>query len=187
MQYLAKSPRPDFNNGQGNKSNSGCILSPGVYSSLTRIIPPGHSNPGQMEDTSAIMVSWWVPYLAKSPWPDFNNCPWDNLNSGRILVPGVYSSLTQIMAPLQVISILVKWKIHMSRSPHYELRVGAYLAKGPRPDFKNIPGSNSNNDHNLAPGVHLSPIRIMPPPPPPGHSNLGMLRRLSQLVLSPPV
>ena len=32
-----------------------------------------------------LMVSWWVQYLAKGPRPDFNNGPWDNLKSGRIL------------------------------------------------------------------------------------------------------
>ena len=31
------------------------------------------------------MVSWWMQYLAKGPRLDFNNCPWANLNSGRIL------------------------------------------------------------------------------------------------------
>ena len=34
VQYLAKCPRPDFNNGQGDNLNSDCILAPSIYSSL---------------------------------------------------------------------------------------------------------------------------------------------------------
>ena len=31
------------------------------------------------------MISWWLLYLAKSPMPDFNNGPGNDLNSARIL------------------------------------------------------------------------------------------------------
>ena len=43
---LAKDPRPNFNNGPGNNSNSGRIFVASVYSSPIRIMapPPGHSN-----------------------------------------------------------------------------------------------------------------------------------------------
>ena len=81
-----------------------------------------------------LMVLWWVPYLAKGTRPALNNCPWDNLNGGYILALGVYSSPTQIMSPLQVISVLVRWKIHLFRSPTYGLLVGAISVQGP--DFK---------------------------------------------------
>ena len=96
---------------------------------------------GQMKDTSFQVSHLWSPggcdiWLRRFR-PDFNNCPGDNLNSGHILVPGIYSSPTQIMAPLQVIPILVKWKIHLFRSPTYGLLVVAILAKDPRSDFSN--------------------------------------------------
>ena len=46
---------------------------------------------GQMKDTSVQVSHLWssggVPYLTKSPRPDFNNGPEDNSNSGRILGP----------------------------------------------------------------------------------------------------
>ena len=39
-----------------------------------------------------------------------------------------------------------------------------YLPKGCRPDFNNGLGGDSNSGHVLAPGVYLSPTRIMAPP-----------------------
>ena len=38
VQYLAKCPRPDFNNGLGDNLNRGCILAPSVYSILIRFM-----------------------------------------------------------------------------------------------------------------------------------------------------
>ena len=64
------------------------------------------------------MVFWWVPYLAKGPRPDFNNGPGDDSNCGRILGPGVYSSPTLIMAPLQAIPILVRFRRHFCSDAH---------------------------------------------------------------------
>ena len=44
--------------------------------------------------------------LAKSLRPDFNNGPGDNLASGHILAPSVYSSPIRITAPPKAIPIL---------------------------------------------------------------------------------
>ena len=110
------------------------------------------------------MISWWVPYLAKGPRPDFNNCPWDNLNSGRILAPSVYSNLTKIMAPLQVIPVLVRWKMYLSRSLIWAPGGCSIWPRAPRPDFNNSPGDNSNSGRTLAPDVYSSPIQKWPFP-----------------------
>ena len=68
---------------------------------------------------------------------------------------GVHLCPTQIMAPPQVFAILVKWKIHLFRSPTYGLLVGA---KCPRPGFNNGPGDNLNSGWILAPSVYSSLI-----------------------------
>ena len=39
-----------------------------------------------------------------------------------------------------------------------------YLPNGCRPDFNNGPGGDSNSGPVLAPGVYLSPTRIIAPP-----------------------
>ena len=39
-----------------------------------------------------------------------------------------------------------------------------YLPKGCKPDFNDDLGGDSNSDPVLAPGVYLSPTRIMAPP-----------------------
>ena len=54
------------------------------------------------------------------------------------------------MTPLQVIPILAKWKVHLFRYLTYGLLVGALLAKGPRPDFRNGPLNNFNSGRILA-------------------------------------
>ena len=56
------------------------------------------------------MVFWWVQYLAKGSRPDFNSGPGNNSKSGRMSVPGVYSSPIRIMAPPQAIPILECWR-----------------------------------------------------------------------------
>ena len=135
VQYLAKGPRPDLNDGPGDNSDSDCILPP------WRLFESDSNNgPRPFQSLSDGRYFFRSPtygllvgaYLAKGPTPDFNNCPWDNLNSDRILALGVYSSLTQIMAPLQVIPILVNWKIHLFRSPAYGLLVNAISGQGPQ-------------------------------------------------------
>ena len=73
LPYLAKGSTPDFNNGQENYSNSGCILALQrlFESDLNNGPSPSHSN--LVSDGVYIcsglllMVSWWVPYLAKGP------------------------------------------------------------------------------------------------------------------------
>ena len=77
-----------------------------------------------------LMVSWQVPYLAKGCRPDFNNGLRGDSNSGPILVPSVYSSLTQIMAPLQAISILCQMELHLFMSPTYGFLAGAISGQG---------------------------------------------------------
>ena len=76
------------------------------------------------------------------------------------------------MAPLQVIPILVRWKIHMFWRPSYGL---LYLAKGPGPDFNNDPGDNSNSCRIFPLGLLESDLNNGPSP---GHSDLGMLRKI---------
>ena len=98
------------------------------------------------------MDSWWVPYLFKSCRPDFNQ------EVTRIVAPywppSVYLNSTRIMTPPQARSCLipmVSWWV-------------SYLPKGCRPDFNNGLGGDSNSGPVLAPGVYLSPTRIMAPP-----------------------
>ena len=59
MHYLAKGPRPDFNNGPGDNSNSGSILATGVYSSPIRImgLSPSHSYLGTLKITTAYTIA----------------------------------------------------------------------------------------------------------------------------------
>ena len=94
--------------GPWNNLNSGRIFPRRLFQSDSNDGPSSrHSNLGQMKDTP-VQVShlWWVQYLAKDPRPDINNGLGDNWNSGRILVPSVYSTPFQIIAPSQAIPIL---------------------------------------------------------------------------------
>ena len=59
----------------------------------------------------------------------------DNLDSGRIFAPNVYSNPTRITAPPQAIPILVRGKILLFRCPLVVSWWVQYLAKGPRLDF----------------------------------------------------
>ena len=104
-------PRLDFNNCPWDNLNNSRILTyRRLFVSDSNNGPsPGLCNLGQMKDTAVqvpLMVSWWVQYLAKCPRPDFNNGPGDNLNSGCILAPSVYSSLIRFMSSRQAIPIL---------------------------------------------------------------------------------
>ena len=149
-------PRPDFNNGPENKSNCGCILCPGVYSSPTRIMAPPTAIPvlAQMEvlllrcPTDGLLVG---AILAKGPRPDFNNCPWANLNGGRILTPRCLFESDSNNGLLPSHSNLSQMEDILFRSPTYGLLVGAILAKCPKPDFNNGPGDNLNSGCILAP------------------------------------
>ena len=75
----------------------------GVYSSLTGIMAPPRPFQSCVRwsyicSCLLLMVSWQVPYLAKACRPDFNNGLRGDSSSGPILAPGVYSSLSRIMA-----------------------------------------------------------------------------------------
>ena len=95
MPYLAKDCRPHFNNSLTGNSNSGPILPP-----PQRLFKSDSNNgPFPTPFQSCVrwscyicsglllMVSWWVPYLAKGCGPDFNNGLRGDLNSGPILAP----------------------------------------------------------------------------------------------------
>ena len=66
---------------------------------------------------------------------------------------GVYSSPTQIMAPLQVIPVLSNGRYTFSGLPLMISSWVQYLAKGPGPDFNKGPEDNSNSGHILAPAI----------------------------------
>ena len=116
LPYLVKGPTPDFNNGPGNHSNSGCTLALQrlFESDLNNGLSPSHSN--LVSDGVYIcsglllMVSWWMPYLPKGCRPDLNNGPGDDSNSGPILALCVYLSPTRIMALPQATPILCQIK-----------------------------------------------------------------------------
>ena len=59
----SQGPRPDFSNGPGNNSNCGWILGPRrLFESDSNNGPSsGHSNLGQMEDTSVQVSHLWCP------------------------------------------------------------------------------------------------------------------------------
>ena len=92
--YLAKRPRPDFNNGSGDNSNCGCILGSRHLCEfdLNNDPSPGNSSLGSDGSTS-VHLNLWSPKILiihlmgaiSGPRLDFNNCPWDNLNNSRIL------------------------------------------------------------------------------------------------------
>ena len=69
------------------------------------------------------------------------------------------------MMPLsQAISILCQMGLHQFRFPTYGFLGVPFLAKGCRLDFNNGLRGDSNSGPILAPGVYLSPTRIMAPP-----------------------
>ena len=85
-----RAPRSDFNNGPGDNSNSDCTFAHRRLFEYDSNNGPssGHSNLGQMEDTSVQVPTCGILMSSISGQGsrlDFNNCPWDNLNSGRIL------------------------------------------------------------------------------------------------------
>ena len=91
VSYLNKDCRPDFNNGLGGDSNSGLVLDPWRLCECYSDNGPslGHSNLVSDEvyicASLLLMISWWLPYLAKGSMPDFNSCPGSDSNSGFIL------------------------------------------------------------------------------------------------------
>ena len=147
LPYLAKGCRLDFNNGLRGDFNSGPFFGHRrSFKSDSNNSPPRPSQScvrwSYICSCLLIMVSWQGLYLAKDCRPDFNNGLRGDLNSGLIYAPGVYWSLTRIMAPPQAISILsyicscrplmVSWQV-------------PYLAKGCRLDFNNGLRGDSNS------------------------------------------
>ena len=62
--YLAKRPRPDFNNGSGDNSNCGCILGPQhlLEFGLNNDPSPGNSSLGSDRSTS-VHLNLWSPKI----------------------------------------------------------------------------------------------------------------------------
>ena len=94
MPYLVKRPRPDFDNGSGDNSNCGCILSPQhlFEFDLNNDPSPGNFSLGSDGGTSVHLNLWFLKILIihlmsaiSGPRLDFYDCPWDNLNNSRIL------------------------------------------------------------------------------------------------------
>ena len=111
--YLAKSCRPDVNNGLGGDPNGGHILAPRrLFKFDSNNGPsPGHFNLVSDRVTSVQAGFPVGAILAKGCRLDLNNGLGSGSNSGSILPPppppqGVYLSPTRIMAPPQAISIL---------------------------------------------------------------------------------
>ena len=99
------------------------------------------------------MVSWQVPHLSTGSRPDFNNDPGADSNSGPVLGPGVYLSLTRIMTSPWATPILCQMKytsvqVSCLRFPGVAI---SDLAKDPMLDFNNGLGNDLNSIHILAP------------------------------------
>ena len=142
VQYLAKVPRPDFNNGPRTTQIVAAFLAPGVYSSPTPIMAlPSQSNLGQLEYTSVQVSHLWSPGGCNI-WPR---------------APGLTSimaqGLTQIVALFWSPAFIrangpspgnSNFGYFCSGPPHMVFWWALYLAKRPRPDFNNGSGDNSN-------------------------------------------
>ena len=132
---------------------------------------PGHSNLVSNEVYNylslLLMISWWLPYLATGPTPDFNSGPGNDSNIGCILaLQRLFDSNLNNSPPLpkpvpilcqieytSVLLLMVSWWV-------------PYLPKGCRPDFINGLGGDSNSGPVLASGVYSSLTRIMVHPRP---------------------
>ena len=109
---------------------------PSVYLSPTRImaLPQAISILCQME--LHLFMSPTYGFLAdvisgQGLQPDFNNGSGADLNSGPILIPGVYLSQTRIMASPQAISILCQMGSHLFMSlTMYGFLAGAISGQG---------------------------------------------------------
>ena len=83
------------------------------------------------------MVSWWLPYLAKGPTPDFNSGPGNDSNIGcNLAIEYLFESLPkpfQSCVPIcSGLLLIVSWRL-------------SCLPKGCRPDFNNGLGGDSNS------------------------------------------
>ena len=81
---------PHFNSGPGDDSDCGCILAFQCLfeSDLNNFSSSSHSSPVSDEvyicSTLLLMISRWLPYLAKGSRPDFNDGPATDLDSDVI-------------------------------------------------------------------------------------------------------
>ena len=112
------------------------------------------------------MVSWWLPYLAKGPTPDFNSDSGNDSNIGCILALQHLFEYNLNNNPSPRHSNLVSDRIYICSG--FLLMASWWLPyldlpKGCRPDFNNGLEGDSNSGRVLAPGVYLSPTRIMAP------------------------
>ena len=162
VSYLNKGLRPDSNNGLGSDSNNGPVLALWrlFESDTNNDLSPGHSNLVSDEvyicSSLLVMISWWLPYLAKGPMPDFNSGPENDSNSGCILALQRLFESNLNSSPSLSHSNLVSDRVYICSG--LLLMVSwwvPYLPKGCRPDFNNGLGGDSNG------------CPVLPPPPPP--------------------
>ena len=172
--YLNKGCNPDFNNGLGGDSNSGPVLASWrLFEPDSNNGPsPGHSNLVSDEVyiclSFLLMISWWLPYLANSPTPDFNSGPGIDSNIGCILaLQHLFEShlnngpqaipILPVLDGVYICSgllLMVSWWV-------------PYLPKGCGRDFSNGLGGDLNSVVPFwIPGVHSSRTRIMAHPRP---------------------
>ena len=125
--------RSDFNNGLRGDSNSGPILASLLFIRVEQWPFPRSSQScvrwSCIFSCFLLMVSWQGPYLVKGCRPDFNNGLRGDSNSGPILPPpppGVYESLTQIMALPGHLNL----GLHLFMSPTYGFLAGAISGQG---------------------------------------------------------
>ena len=82
------------------------------------------------------MISWWLPYLAKGPTPDFIYGPGNDLNSGCILALQRLIESDFNNGPSPSHSNLMSDEVYICSS--LQLMIPWWLpdlAKGPTPDF----------------------------------------------------
>ena len=161
LPYLNKDCRLDFNNGLGGDSNSGPVLAPWrLFESDSNNGPsPGQSSLVSDEvyicSSQLLMISWWLPHLAKGPTPYFNSGSGNDSNIGCILAlqrlfesnlnsspsPSHSNLLSDGVYICSGLLLMVSWWV-------------PYLSKGCRPDFNNGLGGDSNS------GPVLVPLRL---------------------------
>ena len=139
--YLAKRPRPDFNNGSGDNSNCGYNLGPRhlFEFDLNNYLSPGNSSLGSDGGSTFVHLNLWSPKILIIHLMSAISGPKSLIIAHGIIwiiaafwPTGVYLCPTQIMTPPQVFAILVKWKIHLFRCPTYGLMVGAISGQVPQ-------------------------------------------------------
>ena len=166
---LAKGPRPDLNNGPEDNSNCDHIYGPRhlFESNLNNVPSTGHKY-------VPLMVSWWVQYLAKGPRPDFT----DN-------GPGITRIVASFLPPRRLFESssnngLSPGQSNLGQIQDTSVQVSHLWSpggcKGPRPDFNNGPGVNSNSGLIFPQRLFESNSNNGPSP---DHSNLGTLKTIT--------